>query len=398
MGNSLFIFFILFTNLYFPISPILVTGIDLCIAIWLYKDIQLNPYGYLILGSFLLLFFSIISFIFADNPENQVLFKYIRSFISTLTLIIIGQKITLAPTSFLRLISAVFLSHIIAIFLQILHPQLGPAMAPYFNFSRELAFLRTIQLRKLGLCGGFDAASMVLIAALIFFYINFMFRKNILFLALSIVSALMTLYVSRLGLIFAGGVLIILALLSLKRKGIVRITGIILAIATIFFSYIIILPILAATNGIHTDITFSTNSDVSYYTQDYRSTNGSVDGLTHYHLYMYKELSFFQIIFGAGNSSKSDIGYIQILFQTGLIGLIIVMCMHIWTIFKIKKTYSNDSNMRVLHLFCIAYMFVLFLFNYKILLLYSRGFYDFYILCFIYSTYPKTNKQEEMIE
>ncbi len=164
-------------------------------------------------------------------------------------------------------------------------------------------------------------------------------------------------------------------------------------LVVLFFATNILLPILANTNSLLINISTSSANDISYFTQDYRSTNGSVEALTNEHLIVYKNLDFFQLIFGAGNSSESDIGYIQLLFQVGLTGLFIIIMMHIWATKRTIYAHPINEDMKILQLFCVFYIILLSIFNYKILLLYSRGFYDFYILCFVY--YITTQKKLE---
>lgn len=382
MESKILVFFIIFLNLYFPISPYFVMGLDVLFALRYVQFIRIRPYSFLIICSFLLLLCSVVFFPYSDEVETQVLFKYARTFFSSLAIIAIAQNIIVPPNVFMNIVCGAFFCHVIAIVAQILYPPLGVMMAPYFNFTREISFLETIQLRKLGLSGGYDAAAMILVMSTFLSYLLFLLKGKKIYVFFSLLSAGLTLFVSRTGIIGAGVILFIFSIFSLKKKGVTRFVGLMLMVLSLFFLIEVVVPILNETNALH--VVSNTKTDISYFIQDYRSANGTVEELTGTHLFMYEKLSFFQLLFGAGNSSDSDIGYIQIIFQVGLIGLFLILAIHFWMINKLFSYSKLDVDMRVVKIFCITYIVILLIFNYKILLLYSRGLYEFLLLCFVY--------------
>lgn len=385
MHNIFIIFVYLFINLYFPISPILCTGLDIIFAVFISNNsVQNYSFKKYTKYAFACLVIATFSYLFSLSPENQVIFKYVRTLVSTIVVIKVAKNISIDTSKFVNLISVLLLMHVLMIGAQVLYPPLSEMIAPYFNFTRDIDMIQEMQLRKMGLSGGYDSASMLVVTAVILFYYQFFYKGKWIYLALSLLSMAMTLFVSRTGMLIALGANAYFAIRSLKQRGRVRIAGITLvAIGFFAFAYILI-PILAATNGLMFDISTSANTDVSYFTQDYREGNGSLYNLTGAHLAYLKDLSLREWVFGAGNSSKSDIGYVQMIFQVGLIGLILIVSMHISMIRQLFKMKSNDSSFNTLKTFLIVYILALFFFNYKILLLYSRGFYDFLILCYVY--------------
>ena len=164
---------------------------------------------------------------------------------------------------------------------------------------------------------------MFVVTAVIFFYYQFYYKEKWIYLLLSVASMAMTLFVSRTGMLIAAAAMAYFVVISLRKRGRLRTVGIGMAVMCVVAMAYLVLPILASTNGLLFDISVNQNANVSYFTQDYSSANGSAYGLTHGHLQVLEQLSGFEWILGAGNSSSSDIGYIQIIFQVGLVGCIL---------------------------------------------------------------------------
>lgn len=397
MRNPIVLFFFFFINLYFPISPYLCMGIDFCIAFFYGNWKLLKSYSTYITICFALILLALASVGASINPEEQVLFKYVRTFIATVVLIVAAGGIKAAPHVMMNVISCVFLVHIIAIIAQIIYPPLSWIMAPYFNFDRDIDLVQSMQLRKLGLCGGYDAASMLVISSVLFFYYIFYYRSKYVFLALAVLSMAMTLFVSRTGMILAVGCMAYFAFISIKKRKTVRKAGFVMIFAFIFAVVNLLLPILMESNGLLFNVNMKSGTDVSYFTQDYSTANGSARGLVEEHLNVVDQLDFLQLFLGAGNSSRSDIGYVQMLFQVGLVGLILIILLHLKMFFRLRKMKTGNIDYEIIRAFCMTYLVVLFLFNYKILLLYSRGFYDFFLICFVYlNNYWKWSTQKEL--
>lgn len=392
MKNSLFLFIYLFANLYFPISPIMVTAFDILVAIMFSKK-GIMQVSYITTSAIVLLIIAFLSVSLSRNPESQVLYKYARNVIATLALIKVASNINVKIKTFNEVVSVVLFLHIMTIIAQVLYPPLSTMIAPYFNYSRDLDILEGMQLRKLGLSGGFDASSMLVVMAVIFYYYQFYYKEKWIYLLLSIASMAMTLFVSRTGMLIAAASMAYFVVASIRKKGRLRVAGIGMAALCGAVLVYLVLPILASTNGLLIDISVNQNADVSYFTQDYSSANGSARNLTYNHWLYLNDLSFSEWILGSGNSSSSDIGYIQIIFQVGLVGLLLILIMHIKMFKILRHMKSTNKDFNVLRTFCMVYLVALFVFNYKILLLYSRGFYDFILICFVYIVnYYYTNR------
>lgn len=384
MKNPVIVFIFIFFNLYYPISPYLCMGVDLLFAIFFGNWRIIRRYSNYIFISAFLLSGALVSVGLSFEPEEQVLMKYLRTFISTVVLVIAASGLKISANSFLRILSFVFLLHIIAIVIQMIFPPASWIMAPLFNFDRDIDIIQSMQLRKMGLSGGFDAAAMLLISGILLYFYQFFYKQKILYFVFSVLGMAMTLFVSRTGMLMAAGCMVYFAIISIRSKKMVRKMGILM---TVLFGIVVvnlILPFLIETNGLIFDMEIHSDADVSFFTQDYSAGNSSAEHLMGDHLFIIEKLNPLQFLLGAGNSSKSDIGYVQMLFQIGLLGVFLIIILHVSMFKGLWKFKPEDSSQSALKSFCLAYIVVLFLFNYKVLLLYSRGFYDFLLICCVY--------------
>ena len=359
-------------------------GIDLIFAIFWGNWKIIKRYSNYIFVSALLLFGALVSIGLSLEPEEQVLLKYLRTFISTVLLVIAASGLRISASSFLHILSFVFLLHIIAIVIQMIFPPASWIMAPLFNFDRDIDIIQSMQLRKMGLSGGYDAAAMLLISGVLLYFYQFFYKQKILYFVFSVLGMAMTLFVSRTGMLMAAGCMVYFAIISIRSKKTVRKMGILMSVLFGMVVVNLILPFLVETNGLIFDVEIHSDADVSFFTQDYSSGNSSAEHLMGDHLFIIEKLNPLQFLLGAGNSSKSDIGYVQMLFQTGLLGVLLIIFLHLSMFKGLWKFKPEDSSQSTLKSFCLAYIVVLFLFNYKVLLLYSRGFYDFLLICCVY--------------
>lgn len=388
MHSKLLLLFFLFINIYFPISPYLVLFVDIVLLMIYRKRLNFTSISPFIIIPFLLLILASFGYLMAgDDGELFIVFKYLRTLVSTYVIIQVSANINIEPKVFLRCLCFVLVLHMVAIVAQTLYPPLSMMMAPYFNFARDEDFLLSISVRKLGLTGGFDLASMLLVSSVSLFYQQFFSTKKVVYLILAIIALALTLTVSRFGMVIGALVVAYYAVISFTKSGFVRLSGIFLSAIGGVIVVLIIIPILASTNGLLFDIGISSSVDISYFLQDYSSASGTLDALTNPdsdHLGVYRELDFFQFLFGAGNSSNSDIGYIQFLFQVGLVGILLLFVFYIIILKRIKRVKAEDDSLNALKLFLLVYIGLLFVFNYKIQILYSRGFHELMIICYVY--------------
>lgn len=389
MQSKIILFVFLFINLYFPISPYLIMGIDILFLLLYGKKCRISFYGPFIVIPSILLIIATLGYLTAYNTDGEsfIVFKYLRTLISAIIVIVISSNIKVTPKWFVRCLGAVLVLHMLAIIAQTIYPPLSTIMAPYFNFTRDQDFLENMNVRKLGLTCGYDLASMLLVSSIILFCQQFMNKGKLLYFLLAITAFALTLTVSRFGMVIGAMVVAYYAISFFGKKGVVRVTGIALSIVFAAVAGLFILPILASTNGLLFNYDISTAVDISYFLQDYSSASGTLYDLTDLnseHLNVFRKLDFLQFLLGAGNSSNSDIGYMQLLFQVGLIGILLLFIFYYIIFVRIKRVRPDDPYLKLLRLFLLTYIVCLFVFNYKIQILYSRGFHELMIICYVY--------------
>ena len=384
MSSKFQLFILLVVNLYYPISPILVMGINM-LFLFFYNTSKISKDDlFLLITSLLLLMIlgvaaSQTSFVI----ENDVVFKYIRNVLAAVLLIPISRKIMVDSKDFVWVLAIVLMLHPIAIILQLIYPPLGVIMAPYLNFHRDVDVINQMMVRKMGMTGGYDTAALVLIMFETLFFYFFYYKRKIIYLIVSVLSVGLTLVVSRLGMVMGILLLGYFTLQMLKSKGKIRVIGVVLMCLFMMVVMNVMLPILANTNVLSLDMENSSDK-LMFFMQDYISANGTLEGLTHKHLYVIDELNAFEKIFGAATSPNSDIGYVQMIFHVGIIGVLLIMLMHLFFLYRLFKLKFDSPSLNVLKHFMIIYVLVLFVFNYKLLIMQSRGFYDFVIIGIVY--------------
>lgn len=156
--------------------------------------------------------------------------------------------------------------------------------------------------------------------------------------------------------------------------------------------FILFLILFVAANTILTLIANTTNylNDSVYarneFSQDLDYGSASTDVLFTTHLKILNHMNSTELILGKCQSPNetlyySDIGYIKMITGVGIVGTILIIILHfkIWFLCfkkrKMNKIFLSFSN------FIILSVLVLMIFNYKNLLLYSRGAYELFLLC-----------------
>lgn len=388
MQNSLILFVFIFVNLFFPISPYLVMVVDCMFAFYYGKGWRRLFYNRIVFFTLILLFFAFFAAFFTNKQiEQDVLFKYIRTALSGIFVLLSCNALKdVKISNLLKVLDVIMILHPAMIILQLIFPSLSILIAPYFNFSRDIEMLDAMLIRKLGLSGGFDAASMLLCSGMAYYYYRFIQTHNFFPFFAALISFVLTVFVSRFGLLVGLGLMGYFALISIKKNNRtqVRLVGLIMIMLGALIFINIIIPILAATNSLFFKVDSVVDNDISFFIQDYSSANGSLDNLMGSHLSELNSYGFFDILYGTSTSSNSDIGYIQMISQIGLLGGGLILFFHFQMIFRLVMIGNKIPDYDILCKFLVMYIILLFIFNCKILLLYSRGFFEFLLIGYLY--------------
>lgn len=385
--KGLFLFLLLFFNFYNPIHPALTLVFNLILLVLLIGSSKVNLYpnrAYLLYCSLLIVIWVFFIALVNGSSDLYVLTKYMRVFVNTFILYYIVNTYTLSSNRLIKAITWIFVLHYFIILLQVIDPRVSNFMGAVMGVQRTELF-DIYQNRVMGLSTGFDRASLISITGLVFFLLRYEYTNKVIFLCLSLVSALSAMQSSRLGMVISLIVIfiyIVHRVLKLQVKDIPIIISFI--VMSLFFTYKLILPVIA--HSFQMDILGV--SSTSYDGGEY-GTTGTLEAMTHNHLLPLFNLNVGSFIFGVGyDPLNTDNGYVKLIFHVGFIGSLSIILMYFYMMFQLikMKQYNCSSDLEVVRVFLIFYMVLIMIFNYKGLLLYSRGVHDFLILLFFITT------------
>ncbi len=397
LDNFLFPFF-LFVNLYNPISIYLSLFLNLIIFLMLIKRRGLNRtkiYKEATLISLIIAIFVIITMIANYNYSNYVFLKYIRNLVVTFLIGNICWNININTKILLNSLGLVFGFHVCFIYLQWAFPSLNSIIAPIFNFDRDISMFEYVTIRNLGLTGSYDFAALISILSIVFFSLLYISKAKNIYFIFALLSFVSCIRISRLAMIFGTIIYFTLMLYVIKRISYKKkLLPIISLFIGLYIVLILILPIIASTTSLFSDSKYNIHGNVSEGYDYGFGTEMELKG----------DMLFFpdnnlNLFFGYGLEpidvvTNTDIGYVKIIFNIGLIGLWLILMLH-YLLAKdvIRQKHINNTFDKQYKFFIIVYLILILLFNYKLLLMYSRGVYEL-LLILIFILHSKMLKED----
>lgn len=387
MKNTILLFFFIFINFLNPISLYFTVAVNFVIFLISYKKFIFEEYSrfVILISAFILLW--ALTIMFLQNSFNEYVFlKYVRSLISTIFIIYISNNLKGSTQKILKILSIIFLSHIIAIGLQVIFPILDLPMALFFQFDREIEVITNMGIRNLGLTSSYDTASLISVTSMIFFLIRYKYSQKIIYFIISLLSLMSTMRTSRTGMLIGVIIFIIISLILFKKQKSFFSTLLLMAVGVCFL-YAVVLPIIASTTDSFLSETSFNRLDNS--NRDY--TEGTVSGLlTGSHITAIKEISNLDLIVGRGidpnqiYNMATDIGYIKLIYHIGIVGLFSIIVLYFKLFRKcfslLKENISIED--KIISSFILWFIIIVFIFNYKSLEIYSRGTNDLLLMLF----------------
>lgn len=306
-----------------------------------------------------LIFYTFIVCIANDNFSTYTLGKPLRLLFFCLMFNWVSRRVSLY--SYKELITGVvcaFLTHLACVYLQFFIPA---TKLIFYSFLRteDRIDITEDPLRAFGLDASFDGSGLDLCVLLTILWLVFRRTNNMNIFFLSFFTLVGCFMVGRTAMVL-GMILFVLMILSLVKSH------------KIYFFLTIIISIIGVCYIYDIAMVYINSNDVS---QSYSMY--TVQWLTSDRM-LFLPNSIFGTLLGTGLSPKdSDIGYIKIIHMIGIIGLFFVMKFYMNMILQVKKfsKYNRDIT-----LFMMIFAFLLMAYNYKLLLLYSRGINDVFIL------------------
>ena len=403
----LFLFIVL--NLINPYSPIITIGFNLLLLIFLNKSVPYSTssllYKSILIYSIIICIWAFFVMVVNFNINLYIAIKYLRMPITTWLIFNIIKYSAYTPTQLVKCIFFIGVINLVVIVLELVVPSTRDIIAGFIGISRMDA-ASYFDYRVLGITGSFEFCSILVTILMYILFLYYSRKRNFLYLPLILITYASLIFVSRTGMLFGAIILIYILgkLLKISRSFHKVFILVIISCAFALIGYTI-LPILINSSGL-----FETQMETTHMLDlgtDYGS--GTASALTSgEHLNILKEPFVDQII-GYGINSEdflekkisTDIGYLEFVCHIGFIGLSFIIFMHLKILSStilIQKSLTDSSNYfqittKQIGEIIIFYIIMLFAFNYKLMLMYSRGTYDFMlILVFSFFKFYKLNK------
>jgi hypothetical protein len=378
--NAFLLTLLIFVNMYTPYS--LWVGVATNILLAIYVALTMRQYKKATKFEIVVIALSSLIFVwsFATSIANNTISPYVigrfgRIVLNTVLISFIIKNAHFSFRSFITAIGMTLIINVLAVYIQWLYPASKDYFLNIAEFTKEIRG----NLRSFGLYASFDSCGLNIITGMAFWGILFYYYRtkiSIIFLLLTFISAL---FVSRTTMIVAGIFLCVICLFILKSSK----------------KYSVLLALLSISVGIYFYQQAILFLDLnSYYYVGYDAersyTKYSLNALTGRMVFFPQDV--FNLLFGEGiEPDGSDIGYIKLIFMTGLFGLLIIMFLYLYIIFFLNKKIKNNSEHRIIFWFSTALFIGMLIFNFKLLLLYGRGFHDIFILtCFTLNKFVNT--------
>ncbi|NJK42247.1 MAG: hypothetical protein HC937_00180 [Aquincola sp.] len=382
----------MFQNLLNPASPYLTLTLNLAVAAFflLRKNFRVSGLDGYVLGAVLAtLLWLLLVVVVRGDAETQTLLKYFRISVAILLFSLIATSAGNCARSIITGLNFSLGFHVALVFAQIAFPDLTYSTALLFGFEREPTILEEYTLRKLGASSSYDTASLLSVAGLLFFYLQFVDGRGTKFACLAALSFIATLFSSRTGM--ALSLLIVLGIMVttiVRASPAAKLAATAVLLALSLAAYVLVLPLLLQSLG-YADLDPDQLSIV-FSAADY-GTTGTLEALTDDHL---KPLDqpLLDLFLGHALDPNSihrytDIGYVKLIYHVGIPGTAVILSVHFYMLFKawqVANARGTERSERLVARLLSQLLLVGLVFNYKSLELYSRGFGDILFMLFFF--------------
>lgn len=315
----------------------------------------------ILLLALLLFIFSIFTSIANSYFSAYVYGRLFRIIINTVLLALVVRNIRVDMTICTTALSITLFLHVLSIYLQFIFPDLKPLFYSLLVTEKEFV---AFDLRSFGLFSSYDSSGLCLCFTLTLFYCLFLYKSKVIYIVCFIITFLAAFLISRYTMVVACLLfLCMMYIIFVKRRMLFYTVLTPLLILFISISYLLFCEYF-----VYGDIRVE------------ESYGNSTDILLNDMIVIPTEIMSFVI--GTGESiANSDIGYIKLIFMHGILGLSLVLIIHLYVLRYLKN--KLDVN-KLCDVISFKYIYIvlglLLLFNCKLLLLYSRGFNDFFFL------------------
>jgi hypothetical protein len=380
---------LIFVNMYTPYSLWISVASNILLAIYVAltnKTIKkMTEFEIVIIVlSFVIFVWSIATSIANNTFSSYVIGRFGRIVFNTIVISFIIRNTKFSFRSFVIAIGVALAINVLSVDIQWLIPNSKDYFYDIAGFTKEIRG----SLRSFGLYASFDSCGLNIITGMAFWGILFYYYRTKISIILLLLTFMSALVVSRTTMLVAGVLLCVICLFVFKSSK----------------KYFIFLTLLSIPVGIYfyqkAILFLDLNSSYySGYDAERSYAVYSLDALTGRMVFFPQDI--FNLLFGEGiEPDGSDIGYIKLIFMIGIFGLLIILSLYLYIFIFLNKKIKNDHNCdnRMLFLFLIALFIGMFIFNFKLLLLYGRGFHDIFILsCFTLNKFAVINSSKKYV-
>lgn len=301
--------------------------------------------------------------------DTYILGKHFRIIINTILLSIIVSNFKFSPKDFLYSIGLSLSINTLAVYVQNYLPNSKNVFAIVAGYDKSF-----FELRSFGLFSSYDSTGLSICLSLFFFGFIYMYIKKSFVIFLFIINFMASIYISRFTMVISVlSFIVMMPVIFYKIKGNVS-------------TYIVFLPILIlvgysiyikSSEIIQSSITGDVVLNESY---------GAASSDILFNDMLFLPESTISMFFGlAKDPLNSDIGYIKIIFMEGIVGLFFIFYSYYYVFSYINKmkridTLNRDIYLTTMFNFTISMIVLMFIYNSKLLLLYGRGFHDFFVI------------------
>lgn len=296
---------------------------------------------------------------FLRTYDDGVIKSYFVIVLFTGSIIVISLKLS-NLNKIVEVMSVVLLLHPIAIFLQLLFPPLRIAMADFLGFERGFSLIADMSIRMLGLSTSYDTSAVLSLSAAVIWILRFRLKMTMISaiaLTLSIGSCFFT---SRFGIACIIAFLLYYCYPLLMRN---FVTGGLLAFASLLFFFYYGDYVVKTISELYYVILDPVNYSITSNSDNYSSGSLNVLLTSHWDpLYDNKLDLFLGCMRRADLQIVSDIGYVKIIYETGILSLVI-FGLYYYLLVRYVEIKNNDdfvilnSFLRTLVLLIVAMSF-----------------------------------------
>lgn len=357
-----------------------------------------REYLVVVLLMFALLAWSIVATLANASTDMYATLRMSRCLLTTSALALAVYNLDIEPGELLDIILAVLALNAVAVLVEIAFPSTQAILSSLYGFNKVA--IRT--LRAFGLTAGYDTAGyLCVIGALISALKSLAGRRTFAYLLAMTLFTASACFTSRSSMTLNLLVMASVCVVFMFRGGTgLKLVGVLFLGAGFALVTRYMIPLIMAT-FIMDDLQFeASDAGGAEYTENFSRTDLSVWRSTMWIL----PDGFWLTLFGTGaNVPESDMGYVKIIFMSGLVGLVIAVWFYGYLLVKavaMRKQISEavtpgaDPDMRSLTLMLVVFLFAIYIVNVKNLYFFTRAYHELAIILF-FTALSRSSRMEQ---